>query len=213
MTSAVADEIIQDFANNASLYEGVNSADYGTPGDEKLHVKFTSQSHFNDAKSREMNRPVFEMADYIVIMVPGDKDSIVNRPVREGDKTRFATQWSRYSAGQSQVIGTPLSEWGKITRAQVDELAYFNIRTIEDLANVSDASKGRFMGMNELSEKAKAHLKLLKESEPLDKMQAELAKRDEQAAVQQEQINQLMAQLAALTAVKSDAPSDQKKVK
>jgi len=196
MSVAVADEIIQDFANNASLYENTNSGDFGTPGDEKLHVKFSSQSHLNDARSREAGRPIFEMLDYLTIMVPGDKDSIVIRPVREADKTRFVTQWTRYKANQSQVVGTPLSEWSKITRAQVDELAYFNIRTIEDLANLSDGQKHKFMGVNELCEKAKAHLQLLKDSAPLDKMEAELAKRDEQIAT-------LMAQMAAMQADKA----------
>jgi len=189
----VADEILQDFANNARQWSETNDGASGTPGDEKLVVRFEDYPHLNDAKSREENRPVFEMKPYIRIMVPGDKDMVVHRPVREGDKTRFARAYLQFQAGQSQVQGTPLSEWPKVTRAQVEELKYFNIRTIEELANASDANIQRFAGVNQLRADARQHLKLLQEAEPLNRMQAELATRDETIAAMQAQIAALSA--------------------
>lgn len=194
----VADDVIQNFADQSYQMEQTQNADYGTPGDEKLIVKFESYPHLNDSKSREEGRPRFEMTDYVRIMIPGDKDSVVVRPVREGDKVRFSKAWERYKAGQSQITGTPLSEWNKVTRAQVEELAYFHIRTIEDLANVNDSQTHKFMGIHGLREIARKHLELLKEQAPLDKVQAELAQRDEQLSAMQAQNATMQAQLQEL---------------
>lgn len=211
MTSAVADEILQDFANNARVWSETNDGASGTPGDEKLIVRFEDHPHLDDAASREANRPIFKMTPYIKIMIPGDKDTQVHRPVREGDKTRFAKAYLAFTAGQTQVQGFPLSEWPKMTRAQVEELKYFNIRTIEDLANVNDSQTHRFMGIIQLREEARSHLRLLKEAEPLNAVQAELKQRDETIATMQAQIAALMARRSTEDetppAVESGVPS------
>jgi hypothetical protein len=197
MSNAVADEILQDFANNARQWSETQQGDHGTPGDEKLIVRFEDHPHLDDAASRDANRPIFKMMPYIKIMIPGDKDTQIHRPVREGDKTRFAKAWLAFQSGQSQVQGFPLSEWPKITRAQVEELKYFNIRTIEDLANVNDSQTHRFMGIHQLRDEARRHLELLKEAEPLNHVQAELKARDETIATMQAQIAALMARRSA----------------
>src|SRR6185437_13319017 len=99
------------------------------PGDDRLWVQFERCSHLDDAASRDQKRPVFEMLDYVRIVVPGDQTTMVHRPVRESDKLRFPRQWEAYRNGNtSQVQGFPLTEWGQITRAQCDELAYFKVQ-------------------------------------------------------------------------------------
>ena len=163
------------------------------PGDKDLMVTFASCEHADDAASREAGRPIFAMVDYITIQVPGDKDSTVHRPVRPGDAERFPIQWSRYKNSQEQVVGTPLSSWPQISKAQVAELAYFNVKTIEQLASISDANAQKFMGINTLRSQAQAYLKLLAEQDPLFKLQAELQSRDETIATQAKQIADLQA--------------------
>lgn len=197
MATEVADAVLQDFANNATAWSEVSNADQGTPGDEKLIVRFEDHPHLDDAASRDANRPIFKMVPYIKIMIPGDKDTIIHRPVREGDKTRFAKAYLAFQAGQSQVQGFPLSEWPKITRAQVEELKYFNIRTVEDLANVSDSQTHKFIGIHQLRDEARRYLDLLKEQAPLDAVQAELKKRDETIETMKAQIASLMARRQA----------------
>lgn len=191
--SLTAEQEIQSFADAANQMENA-SFDYGAPGDEKLVVRFEQYPHKNDAQTREEGRPIFEMTEYIKIMVPGDKDTVIHRPVREADKVRFSKQYERFRANLSQSTGFPLSEWPKVTRAQVEELAYFNIRSVEDLANVNDGVIGRFAGLVDLRRKAQEHLALLKEQAPMDKLQAELAKRDEQIAALTAQMNELVSE-------------------
>lgn len=157
-------------------------------GDDLLWVTFESASHFNDTKTRELERPVFEMMDYVKIIVPGDTSTIIHRPVRESDKQRWPKQYAAFKIGGEQQAGYPLVEWPYITRAQVDELAYFKIQTVEQLANVSDNIAQKFMGLNSLRDKAKSYLERMAGEEPNNRLAAEVAKKDEE-------LNALRAQL------------------
>lgn len=168
------------------------------PGDEKLWVKFAKQSHFNDVKSREEQRPCFEMRDYVTIMVPGDQTNIVNRPIRESDKFRFPKQWAAYQNGQSQEQGYPLTEWAQVSRAQCDELAYFKIKTVESLAHLPDNLAQKFPGISQLRDKARAYLEERKTAAPVDKLRGEIAKRDETINAMQAQMLQMQEQLITL---------------
>jgi hypothetical protein len=163
---------------------------YTDPGDKALDVRFLMHSHLDDLKTREQGRPVFEMREYIKITIPGDTSNVF-RPIRETDKERFPEQWMRFKAGQEQVQGTPLTEWSQITKAQVDELAYFRISTIEQLALVSDANCQKYMGLSDMRSRAQRYLEQRKEEAPMLKMEAELHTRDEQISAMQAQIVQL----------------------
>lgn len=176
------------------------------PGDDSLWVTFESASHFNDVATREQGRPIFEMREYIRIIVPGDTSSIVQRPVRETDIERWPRQYQAFKLGREQQVGMPISEWNQVTRAQVDELRYFKIQTVEQLAAVSDATCQKFTGLNQLRDRAKVYLEQMRGEEPIIKMQAELASRDETIAAQQ-------AQLEAMNEAIRELQADSKKRK
>jgi len=130
--------------------------------DSSLLVKFFKHPQLNDARTAEEGRPIYEEVDYIQIMQPGNKDSIIIRPATPMDKSRFSEHFSRYTARMDEeyVEGTLLREWPGITRAQAEELAFFNIKTVEQLANVSDVNAQPIMGINMLREKARAYLEV-----------------------------------------------------
>lgn len=167
-------------------------------GDDQLHVSFGMFSHFDDVKTRDAQRPIFEMAEYVTIMVPGDQNTIIHRPVRSIDMERFPRQYEAFKAGKEQQTGYPLSEWAGVTRAQADELAYFKIMTVEALAGVSDSVKQKFMGLGNLSEKAKIWLEQQKGEEPALRLQAEVIRRDEQISGLTAQLEQLQAAVAEM---------------
>jgi hypothetical protein len=172
-------------------------------GDDLLWVQFESASHFNDVKTREQARPVFEMMDYVKIIVPGDQSSIVYRPVRDSDKERWPTQWAAYVNGKEQQAGYPLSEAPFLSKSQVDELLYFKVQTVEQLAGASDSVCQKFMGLNQLREKAKIYLEQLRGEEPNLRLQAEISKRDEENAALKAQLEQLSQAVAELQSRKS----------
>jgi hypothetical protein len=148
-------------------------------GDDRLHVKFFSKAYRNDEKSLAANRPIWEDKDCIQIMVPGDKHNIIIRPVWDQDIQRWPTKWAQYKAGQEQgQSGTPLKFAPFISEGMAEELAYMNIRTIEQLANLSDGNMP-FMGAADFKRQAQQYLAKSTSTdallERLAAMEAELA--------------------------------------
>jgi hypothetical protein len=129
-------------------------------GDENLLVKFFQKPKINSAKTAEAGRPIYEDRLHIQIMQPGNKDSILIRPANSMDKSRFAEHLRKYEAREDQeaLEGTPLEEWAGITRSQCEELKYLNIRTVEQLAAVSDSNAQNVMGIAHMKQRATKYL-------------------------------------------------------
>jgi hypothetical protein len=138
------------------------------PGwDEKLHVRFFMRPRIDAVKSAEQNRPIYKDVPHIEIMIPGDKNNIVLAEVWEQHIKRFPIHWEQFQAGvKDQVVGTPLKVAPFLTEAHIEELAYFKIRTIEQLADLQDAHM-TWMGAREMSQAAKNYLKKVNGNEAL----------------------------------------------
>lgn len=164
--------------------------------DAKLHVQFSLYPHPNSEKSAREGRPIFEDRLYVMIMVPGDKESIVHRPAYERDIQRFPRQYAAFKSRQGEaVIGTPLNMVPWLTGSQVKELEYFNVRTVEQLADVTDNLAAKMHGLQSLKRQAQDFLKAAKEAAPLVELRAELDKRDSQIEALQRQLAELGSKL------------------
>ena len=159
-------------------------------GDEFLLVKFFVHARLNPSKTAEAQRPIYEDTVYVSIMQPGNKDSIVIRPATGMDKTRFAEHWRKYQARQGDdeemLEGTPLRDWAGCTRAQCEELRYFNVRTVEQLAAMSDSNGQNIMGINMLKQRAVKYLEKSKDSATADALAAANKRIDELMAMMSE---------------------------
>src|SRR5215469_4159702 len=77
--------------------------------DSRLFVQFYRRAVQNKFKSDQQGRPIFDEIDYVKIIVPGDKNTVIDSPASEEHKFRFEKQWDRYKRGQEQASeGTPL---------------------------------------------------------------------------------------------------------
>jgi len=123
--------------------------------DNRLHVKFFMRSTINVDKSTEANRPIYDDVEYVEIMMPGEKRNIIERPAASmRDDLRFPKQYAQFRAGvKDQISGTPLKVLPFMTDARVEEMAFFKIFTVEQLAELSDSVQ--FMGSVDLKRKAK----------------------------------------------------------
>jgi hypothetical protein len=143
----------------------------GRDQQERVYAEFYTHPRRNQAKSLEAGRDIYEDLPYIKIMVPGDKDNIIQRPVRDQDKQRFPRQWQAFQNQDTQPMeGTPLAEWSGVTRSMVEEFKHFGIRTVEDLVNMPDSQANKFMGINALRAKAKAFIQDASYSAPIEKL-------------------------------------------
>jgi hypothetical protein len=156
------------------------------------YAQFYYDSVKDPEKSLEEGRPIFKEVPFVKIMIPGDKDNIVVRPVREKDKQRFPQQWNAFVAKQEQPVnGTVLEEWPGISRSQCEELKHFGIRTIEDLVAMPDSQANKFMGINAMRQKAKQYLEDSSKSAPMQAMREENNALKEQMRLMQEQMNDM----------------------
>lgn len=173
--------------------------DARTAGDKNLWVQFGLEPMEDSAASATEGRPIFKEIEHIKIMQPGNKESIIIRPITEKDKSRFRQQYENWKAGrEEEVSGTPLAKWPGVTRAQVEELKFFNVRTVEQLAEMADAHAQKFMGVNNLRRLAREYIQKGKEGAMSAQMLDALKAKDNQIAALQEALNGLQAEVSKL---------------
>jgi hypothetical protein len=154
------------FDTTSMAYDAQNGRAFAN--DDKLIVQFHMEAVQDKDASRTEGRPIFRSKEFVRIIVPGDKNNIVNRPVWEQDLQRFPRQYQAFKNGQTQEMsGTPLETVPWITREQVEELKYFNVRTLEQMANIPDVHAQKFMGVNTLRQKARDAIQYAKEQAPI----------------------------------------------
>lgn len=175
-------------------------------GDEVLLVRFFNYPVQDTAKSMESGRPIFKEVPFIEIMQPGNKDSIVCRRARENDKQRFPRHWRAFEDRQHETLveGTLLDHWPGITRAQVEELKYFNIRTVEQLVAMSDSNSQNIMGINLLKDRARSYL----EASKIEASAQAIAERDDRINQLTQALEEQGRRLAAIEASEDDSDED-----
>lgn len=184
-----------------STYEAMhahqNSA--GMAGADKLIVHFEMKPVLHQQKSAEAGRPVYVEKEYVEIRVPGDKINIVHKPVTDFIRAKFRQRYQAWKAGkQDQVVGTPLKAWPPISASQVEELAYFKVTTVDQLAAVTDETASRMGPILELRQKARDFLEAAKGGAPLTKLREELSTRDAEISALREQLKAQAADLLEL---------------
>jgi hypothetical protein len=162
--------------------------------DEGLLVRFYIKARQDQRETQKQGKPVFKDVDYIEIRVPGQRNWVA-RPVTQADMARFPRHWEAYknrTGNEEYLEGTLLAEWPLITRSQVEELSFANVKTVEQLVAMPDVNASQFMGINTLREKAKEWLARAKEGKAAAELEEKLAKRDDEIKELKEQVMALM---------------------
>ena len=171
-------------------------------GDKKLFVVFFREAVLNELKTTSEGRPIYDDVDMIRIHTPGSRDTLV-APAHVGYQNRFPKQWAQYTQNVEQTAsGTPLKVVPWLTVSQVAELATFHIKSVEQLAGMSDNVATKFMNHHSLKQQASAFLEAAKGAAPLLKMQKELETRDEQIAELQAAVKAMQAAVQTERAAK-----------
>ncbi len=145
-----------------------------TGADKNVYVKFYVRPVHDQSASDEAGRPIYKDKEYIEIRTPGNQTNIVQRPVMDMDRQRFAQSYRLFKAGEvDQIIGTPLSEAPWITRSQVEELAHLRVRTLEQLSVVGDDVCTKVPGLFKLKQRAAAMVEKAEKQAPFIALQQE----------------------------------------
>lgn len=143
--------------------------------DQGMYARFYTQPKKDEEASLEAGRPIFQDVVFVEIMAAGSPNNIVRRKATSEDRERFARQYAMFQQGSAeQTIGTPLAEVTWLTKSQVEELAYFKIRTLENLGSLSDEACNKIPGLYDLKRKAAAFIEKAAESAPVQQLTAEL---------------------------------------
>lgn len=189
------------------LVQGHGDQVYVSYGDDNgLHVEFYIRPVRNEYKSNQAGYSIFENKEYVRIQPIGDKTKVRDRPVKltadagvPADPVRFPRQWAAFKNQQTQVVeGLPVEEWAPITPADAAMLKGLNIHTVEALSQLSDNNL-TFLGARGLRDKAKVWLETAKKGAP--------------SMAQQQEINDLKAQLEAMRNQMQGLPAPAKVVK
>lgn len=168
--------------------------------DKRLLVKFFIKPLQDKTASIAAGRPIFRDREYIKIGVPGTKDSVA-RPAREQDKYRFSRHYEAFKKRiEIPLQGTPLTEWPVLPRSAVEEMAFLQIKTVEQLAHVADSAGDRYGGLLNWKRRAQEWLELAETDAPLQKLAAEVEAKEITLAAQQATIDALTQRLDDLEA-------------
>lgn len=157
----------------------------------------------NNFKSEEEGRPVFEDREFVEILVPGDRKTVVDTFVKEEHRRRWPREYAAFKAGlEVPTEGTPLEEWPAITRSQVEELRFGHIRTVEQLAELPDNALNATvpMGGYKLREKAQRWLEAQKGNSQAEAQAAEIARQREMITDWERRYNDLAAKVDQMMA-------------
>jgi hypothetical protein len=129
------------------------------PGPQ-LRGEFYLATERDTRASLEAGRDIFASIERVRIIIPGAIASIVHHNVTDEHRERWAEQYARFKANQEPVLeGTPLEEWSLMNPAAIAELHYHQVRTVEELAGLSDiAVQSIGMGGTILRQRARAWL-------------------------------------------------------
>lgn len=164
--------------------------------DSKLWVEFYQDAEQSIFLTEEKGYPVFVDKIFCKITIPGDTQQVSVKEVKgqQGEelKRRFPQQWAAFQQGIDPItIGYPLEEWAAISRSQVETLKALKFRTVEHVADASDAQLQRVMGGMELRIKAKAFLDKAKDEQLVQKQAAENERLSKRIAELEEQIKRI----------------------
>jgi hypothetical protein len=144
------DDVVMGLEREAGMAEHV----------PQIGVGFCLYPLKDDAESEKNGREIFRDVEFVKIIVPGDRESVVFQPATAEHKRRFPLAYRRFKE-QEQVAqeGTPIEAWPAIGRGLALTLKAAGIPTVEALANVHDGNLDKLgHGIRELRAKAQGFI-------------------------------------------------------
>jgi hypothetical protein len=157
-----------------------------------VRPRFFMEAVQDDLATAKEGRPIFNNAEFVEILIPGDRLSRPVFPVEDKHRERWPEAYAAFKRGQDHAItGTPLEAWPVMTTARVMELKAINIMSVEDLAGLPDRAIGQ-LGPDgrKLREQAQAYLDAAKGG-------ATVAAQAKEIAALREQVERLMSSMNA----------------
>lgn len=167
--------------------------------DSKLNVKFSTEPVFSKRETYFAEGvPKYVDMDFVTITIPGNRDLIIHTPVTDFYAWRFPHEHAAFKRGQeAAVIGTPLEMWPGILASQVAELKHHGIRTVEQIATLSDSSSGVMRGFYAMKQKAQQFLDDAKDKNATAFVRAQMDEQNERHKAELQAVEDRFAAMLA----------------
>lgn len=144
---------MSEISFNVHAINGDGSVQLGTEND--VLALFYKDKEVDPIASREKGIMVYRDVDMVRIQQPGERDVTVQK-VTDKHKQRWPQRWALYQQNRSQDLnGTPLEILFPASPATVATLQALGIRSVQQLAEISDGAAANIQFGHELREKAK----------------------------------------------------------
>lgn len=140
-----------------------------------LRATFHLEPVQDEEASAKEGRPIYRDVEFCQIRNLSDKTNVIDRIATAQDKQRFPKEYALFKSGDTeQLVGTPLKEWPGVTKSKIKELAHFEIKTVEQLAEVSDGGIAQMGPFRALRDAAKDWVASAKKQAPTTQLRAEM---------------------------------------
>lgn len=172
---------------------------YDTNTIDKIIPRFCIKPIQNNFLSEKNGKPHFEDREFVEMIAPGLAKSIPFEEVNDDHIRRWPREYDAFKRGMEPTTeGTPLEEWSAITASTALNLRAHNIKTVEQLAGVSDAVlQDVGIGGRDMRERARNFLETAKGNAPVEALQAALTRAQDETTDLRRQLGELAARLDA----------------
>lgn len=165
-------------------------------------IRFEERSEPDPAKSAAAGHPVYKTTHFACVRNPGSRDEWITKVNDNFFRQYGRASYDAWCKDQTQPVdGTPLELWPPIPKALVEEWKYFHVRTVEQLASLSDTNVQRMgMGVLEWRKKAVAWLEDAKTGAASQRLVSENERLTREVERLTRQVQDLMSRMDTLPA-------------
>lgn len=165
--------------------------------DQGLLVRFFVSRDKNEARSSIEGRDIFDEIECVSIRVLGSRDELVTQ-VNDEYRQRFPDEYRAFKRDQAApMTGTPLEEWPAASSSFIDEMRMYGIRSVEQLAQLSDGIAIINPGWITMRSRAQAFIDSAKDNAKGESLAVENETLKQQMAAMQAQMQRLMLMVPA----------------
>jgi hypothetical protein len=193
MSIVRAQDVESDNGEFTQLLNMANARKNDPNMDKKgLVVLFEIIAVQNEEKSQKEGRPIYDEVDSIKIYAPGDRHNVIHRQILPNDKIKFAQEYVAWKQGRElSNSGTPLEAWPIISKGQIEELKFFHVRSVEQLAALTDGNAQNVGPILRLRQNARDWLAAAEDGKHVAKLRGEIHAKDSEITNLQRQLKQL----------------------
>lgn len=176
------------------------------------YPRFFMDKRQNNARSEKDGVPRFDDVEMVEILIPGDRLNTPVKLVGETERKRWPRAYAAFKGAQDgATVGTPIEQLPGLTAAQAEELRYFKVVTVEQLAEMPEGllMKARPMDGRALQDRAKRWIDNAAGAAAEERLAAENRELKDKMGVMNGELEQLKQAIAGLQAQQAAAGAQQ----